>query len=184
LQNRLKNLATPLVWCFFLLIVGVLAVYFKIPGSSTNFLVEPLRWLVAAAISLALIAGVVGVPISAVMWIVNFNHLKTVMRTGVVPAKRIDESFMGEGQRIIEAYMPGRREQLGKVWGEFSLPEHKALDQIEATLEEKEKLTSPICKKDIVAVGKTITEMEKQIPSQWKSLWEQRIKNQQENGEP
>ena len=153
--------------------------YFKMPGPPPNVLVTPLHWLLAAAIALALIAGVVGMPVCTVMWLVNFSRLKNLERSGVVPAKQIDNSFIGEGQRIINALAPERGKPLGKVWGEFSLPEHK---KIEVTPEEKKKLGSPIRERDIVAVGKTINEMAQQLPSQWKSLWEQHNKKQLENG--
>ena len=69
------------------------------------------------------------------------------------------------------------------MWCEFSLPAHKTLDQTELTPEEKKKLGGADRERDIVAIGKTINEMEKQLPSRWKPLWKQRNENQAEKGE-
>jgi hypothetical protein len=164
----------------------VLAIHFKILrilGPSTAFLVELSRWLFATAMAFALIAGVIGVPVCAMMWIMNFSRLRGLERTGIVPAKRTDKSFVGEGQRIISALVPGRGKPAGKVWGEFSLPEHKTLGQIELAGEEKKKLFILIRDMNIMAVAKTVDEMEKQLPPPWKSLWEQRNKNQPGKGQ-
>jgi hypothetical protein len=179
LQSRLKKLAKLFGACILMLIFAGLGT----GALSIRSSVWPLQLLLAVAVTFGLFVGVVGVPASAVMWIVNSRRLKDLERSGLVPAKRIDKSFIGEGQRIIKALLPGSGGQSAKVWGEFSVPEHKALDQIDATPEEKKKLRHPTPEGNIVAVGKTINEVEKDLPPQWKSLWERRNNCQPNKGE-
>jgi len=182
LQNQLQEIAKQLAVFSLFLIVGALALYFQIPGQAPNPLMKPLYMFTAAIISIGFAAGVIAVPICAVRWIVSFGRLKGLERSGGVASKRVGESFVGEGQRIIKALAPGRGESPRKVWGEFPLPEHKTLDQLDVTPEAKKKLGFSIPRRDIEAVGKTIDEIEKQLPSQWKSLWEHRQKKPPESG--
>jgi len=160
LQNHRKKMATLLGWFSLFLVLGVVAIYFNLAADPRLF--TPLRWILAAAVTFGLFAGVVGVPVCTVKLIIDLGRLKDLERSGVVPAKQIEKSFIGEGQRIIKALSPDRRDSPEKVWGEFPLPVHKKLDH--PTRQER----------DIVAVGKTIDEMEKLLPSEWKSLWEMR----------
>ncbi len=174
LRNRLKKVAIPLGVSSFLLAVGALV------------LIRSLQFgiVLICILLVSLIVGAVGVPIYLVMLIVNLSRwIGFLKRSGEVPAKWIHRSFIGEGQRIINALMPGRGKPRGKVWGEFLLPVHKPLDQAEVAPDKRKNLGNPTCEMDIVAVGKTISEMEKQLPSQWKPLWERRYKNQPENGQ-
>jgi hypothetical protein len=182
LRDRLKKVATQLGLCSFMLIVGVLGILFKIYGPTPSFHIKPLEWLFAAVITFAVFAGVIGVPVCTLMWVINFRRLKGLEKSGVVPAKQIDKSFWGEGQRIVKALMPEVGKTEGKVWGEFPLPEHRTHNLIEFTPEERKKLGNPARRRDIVAVGKTIDEVDKQLPSQWKEQWEKRNKNQSEIG--
>lgn len=176
LRNRVKRMRIVTCVSSFPLIFGVLFIYFLADNS-----------LLFALSAVTIAIGVVGMAVGTVNWIGNFRRLKGLERRGVVPEMQIDKSFVGEGQRIIKALVPdglqstwlvGHGEALGKVWGEFSLPEHKTFGEIEVTPEVKKRLfPKPKRDRDIVAVGKTINEMERQLPSQWKSLWEQRRKN-------
>jgi hypothetical protein len=182
LQNQLREIAKKLAVFSLFLIVGILALYFQIPGQAPNPLMKPLYLFTAAIISIGFAAGVIGVPIYAVRWIVSISRLKGLERSGGVASKRVDEAFVGEGQRIIKALASESGESPVKVWGEFPLPEHKTLNQLNNPPEAKKKLGFSIPGREIEAIGKTIGKMEEQLPSHWKALWEQRKKNQPESG--
>lgn len=177
LRKCQKDTTLVFALCSFALIIVVLFYlvthFFTTPGPPTNSLYKLENDLLAIGLSILTIVGVIGVPSSAVGWIVRFIQLKGLERSGVVPAKQIDKSYIVEGQRII-AVLFKRGKPAGKVWGKFPLPEHKTKDEIEGIPEEEKKLYTSFPEIAIETIGKTIDEVEKQLPSQWKSLWERR----------
>jgi len=76
---------------------------------------------------------------------------------------------------------PGSRRELGlrrlfheggaKVFGTFLLPLQKKREGPEMTLDEESQQRHGFGKREIVAVGKSLDELEKALPATWKSLW-------------
>lgn len=164
LRHRLKKVSEQLFWCTFLLIIGVLAIKFIDP----MWLFAPLRLLYGATVVVGLLAGVLGVPICVAMLIANFLRLKALERSGVVPAKRVDKAFIGEGQRIIDERTHGRAGSPDSDSHEFPLPESRS---------------GPGGDRDIEAVASTIDELKKLLSAESKTLLELPRDNQQEDCE-
>lgn len=163
LKEDLKKAKASVGWLSFLLVVSFLAIYFNIIGHSTNFLWDPVRWILAAAVSIALFAGVFGAPFFAVRWFLDIRRLERYERTGKVPQKRLDEAFMGEALRI------SRQALLDdKVIGAFPLPKHQPAN----VPPEKKDVSLVTRKKEIIAVAETAEELERGLPGDWKTLWE------------
>jgi hypothetical protein len=174
LSNLIGKMETRLVICSIALVTLILFTYFNISSyalANSNILMDQISRLVLVVFIMMLIVfGVGGVPFYAVKLIINFARLKSLDNKGVVPPKQIDKSFIGEGQRILKALAPQNGEPEEKIVGDFPLPEHKLLDQ---TTRDKLNLLSGIHERDIIAVGKTIDELEKKLLPEWKTVWEQ-----------
>jgi hypothetical protein len=77
---------------------------------------------------LALIYGAISTPVYLMMLVRNQRRLDALRQTGVVPEDQADNSFKGEGLRILAALPSGGS---GKVWGDFPLPVHKTREQLD-----------------------------------------------------
>jgi len=176
LRNHINKVALPLGVLAFMFIVSLLVIHFNL--STGNIVITIL-------VTLAIAAGVIGIPIYIIMLIKDFIQIKKLDRFGVVPPKQVDKAFIGEGQRINTALSPGKNKPQGKVWGEFLLPEHKPLDLVNSKRFNQKKDYAPKPgdfggpERDIEAVGKTLANVENKLPPQWKIVWEQRNKQQQ-----
>lgn len=173
LQDRLRKSAELAVICVFALLIGIAGVYFMSTRSPSGVHILPLEYLLAGAVSLAVIGGAIGTPaflISALVYRIrlgNFDH------TGIVPAKRSAACFIGEGIRISRELESSKDDAAQNVYGSFPLPQYKAFEELQMTPGEKAKLgKKPRRERSIIAVGRTLEELECNLPREWKSFWE------------
>lgn len=171
LQKHMRFIAGQLVLYVFL---GVLALTWWFFMRSDRMNVEFMQRLLVMAMVFSAFAGVIGVPVCSVLLLLDFQRLRALQHSGEVPVKRLDKSFVGEGQRIIEALMPHRPQTGENVYGEFPLPLQKTQDKKEMALAEESKHRRGFGKRDIVAVGKSLADLEKPVPASWKPLWAER----------
>lgn len=165
LNNQVASAKTALSICIPVIIIAVGIVSFVDLKGSPPY--SSLRALVVGSFLLGLVAFVVGVE-RTINFVLSLRRRKELEQSGVVPVKRLDQSFIGEGQRIIKALVSGDLGSPEKVWGVFPLPEHKTVNQLENPPEEK-NITR---KREIVATGLNVEALEQALPSVWRPMWD------------
>ena len=85
-----------------------------------------------------------------------------------MPAKKTDDAFQGEAQRIITALEKGRPEE---VAGEFDLPKYKDYaDHEEWRNESEDQFWRKEQSRSVLIVAATQAEVDKRLPAEWKKL--------------
>ena len=168
LRRHIRMIAGQLALYAFLGSIALIW-WFFMRGDQMN--VAAMQGILVIAVMGAALAGVVGVPVCTVMLLLDYRRLHALQQSGTVPIGRLDKSFVGEGQRVIEALKPHKPNKGEKVFGTFQLPLQKKRDGQVMTLDEESQQRQGFGTREIVAVGKTLDELEKALPATWKSLW-------------
>jgi hypothetical protein len=171
LRNHIRRIGGQLVLYALLGVIALFCWFFQV--SNALGLTPFLGRLFVFAVVGASLASVIGTPVCAFILLLDWRRLRALGKTSVVPVKRLDKSFVGEGQRIIEALRP-HHPSGEKVFGEFQLPLQKTRDKKEMTIDEESQDRRGFGERDIVAVGKNLDDLSKALPEQWRPLWAER----------
>jgi hypothetical protein len=180
LENRKKRTIKTLGWSSFLLVISVFAFYLIDIGvlQDSNPLRYPLRVIFSVAITISFIIGIVGVPASLIILIINSAQLRNLNQTGAIAEKNKAKSFIGEGERLIKEMETNRSTE---IEANFPLPRFREFKDLPLTDKEKETLTDKekvkvinkvlrSGERSIVAVAITLQDLEKALPPEWQSI--------------
>jgi len=167
LLNRIRTSLKMLGLCSLLLALAVAGIYWDAATTGPYFM----RVVLAIALTIASIFGVIGVPSAIVILLVNLARLRRLSQTGTVDAKNEAQSFIGEGERLIKKMEPiAENHQSTEVDPNFPLPKFRGVEYLQMADKEKEKLINRRGKRSIVAVGITFDDLDKALPQDWQSI--------------
>ena len=161
LKNNIKSIFVGLGVTAIFLVASVLILFLNIIDPNNAFM----KLLVGAG----LVIGILGVPTCLLMLVFNFFRLKSHQHKGTVPLKQIDKAFIGEGQRIIKSI---ETDSSNGAFGNFDLPVYGTKDELPKNVRQLADLKVERRWRDIVAVGRTLEDMIRALPSNWKAFWE------------
>lgn len=166
LQNRIRQSLKLLGICSFLLAIAVVGIYTGAATSGVYFL----RMLLGFALAIGLIIGIIGVPTNLIILFVNSVRLRNLNRSGAIAEKNKAKSFIGEGQRLIKEI---EKNQSPEIESDFPLPKFREFKDLPLTDKEKEKVINKVHgrgERSIVAVAKTLQDLEKALLPEWQSV--------------
>jgi hypothetical protein len=164
LKVSLKKFLPAFFICIGALTIGVLVIVFDLRAGSNTFL--------AIAHIVLLFGGALGSLFFGYYLIQYIIKLVRFRFAGVAPLNDLDDTFKREGERIIKSLESLEGEEAEVVYGEFSLPKYLTLVDSDIALEEKKNLSSPTRKRSVLHIGKTKSELRKQLPQKLQILWE------------
>jgi len=160
LRDNSKKLATGFwVSTALLLPLGLFGIFTQIAVGNP---------VVACFVVIGLLGGIIGFLCFGILWLVNFKRFKKLERSGYVPARQIDKCFVGEGLRIIRALQTTGTKSVATVVGDFPLPKHTSLDEIDMKPEQKKKFVVREKKWNIIAIASTEETLRKSLSDGWR----------------
>jgi hypothetical protein len=145
---------------------------FRTEGVSTLEKLPPIPFLLYSVTGMMLagflLVTIFGAPFHCLRYLFDSERVRAVGTSRSMPPSKVNDAFIGEAQRIINALEQGRQ---GEVTGTFDLPIYKQRAEHEKWKNEPEgQFRRTNQSRSIALVAGTRPELEKRLSSEWKTL--------------